>query len=41
MKEEMKALVDELFACKVPDVSPGGKPIIQIISVEDLDKGFQ
>ena len=41
MKEEMKALVDELFACKVPDISPGGKPIIQIISVEDLDKGFQ
>jgi DNA mismatch repair protein MutL len=41
MKEEMKALVDELFACKVPDVSPGGKPIIQIISVEDMDKGFQ
>ena len=41
MKEEMKALVDELFACKVPDVSLGGKPIIQIISVEDMDKGFQ
>ena len=41
MKEEMKALVDELFACKVPDVSPGGKPIIQIITVEDMDTGFQ
>jgi DNA mismatch repair protein MutL len=33
---EMKALVEELFACKVPDLSIDGEPIIRIIATENL-----
>ncbi len=28
-KEEMMAVIDRLFACKVPDVSPDGKPVVK------------
>ena len=33
---EMKALVEELFACKVPDISIDGEPIIRIIATEKI-----
>lgn len=33
---EMKALVEELFACKVPDLSIDGEPIIRIIATDKL-----
>lgn len=39
--EEMQALVDDLFACKVPSVSPSGKIIIINMSFEEIEKRFQ
>lgn len=39
--EEMSDLVDKLFACKMPYYSPGGKPAIIKLSLEDLEKNFQ
>lgn len=38
---EMQDLVDKLFACKQPNVSPNGKPIITILGLEELDKRFK
>ncbi len=40
-KEEMISLIDELFACEMPYVSPSGKPTLITISLEDMDKKFQ
>jgi DNA mismatch repair protein MutL len=37
---EAQALVDNLFACKEPALSPDGKPTIQIITMEEIDKRF-
>ena len=37
---EMKLLIDNLFMCETPNYSPGGKNIIQIISMEEIDKKF-
>ena len=39
--EEMEDLFDNLFACSSPNYSPGGKPVIIIITLEDLDKRFK
>lgn len=39
--EEMQGLVDDLFACKVPSVSPSGKAIIVNYSVDEIEKRFQ
>ncbi len=36
-KEEMMAVIDRLFACKVPDVSPDGKPVLKIMSVNEIE----
>ena len=36
--QEMQHLVDSLFACTQPDISPEGKPTLTIIGVEELDK---
>jgi DNA mismatch repair protein MutL len=38
---EMEDLFDTLFACSAPNYSPKGKPIISIITVEDIDKKFK
>ena len=38
---EMEDLFDTLFACKAPNYSPKGKPVISIISLEDIDKRFK
>jgi DNA mismatch repair protein MutL len=35
---EMWELVDQLFACNNPNNTPGGKPIINIVKLEDLEK---
>lgn len=40
-KEEMNAMIDELFACEMPYVAPNGKPTIITVSLEDLEKRFQ
>ena len=40
-QNEMEDLFDTLFACSAPNYSPKGKPIISIITVEDIDKKFK
>ncbi|MCW3083706.1 MAG: mismatch repair protein MutL [Bacteroidetes bacterium] len=40
-QEEMNNLIDELFACKMPYSTPGGKPTVTTFSLEDLDKRFK
>ncbi len=39
-KEEQSALVDKLFACNIPDMSPNGKLVFKIIALEELEKMF-
>jgi DNA mismatch repair protein MutL len=39
-EKEQESLVNGLFACKDPNVSPFQKPTFITISVEDLDKKF-
>lgn len=36
--EEMQQLIDELFACKVPDVAPDGSRVLRIIQANEIDK---
>jgi DNA mismatch repair protein MutL len=38
---EMGDLFDSLFACSAPNYSPSGKPVINIITLEELDKRFK
>ncbi|MFD2289108.1 DNA mismatch repair endonuclease MutL [Pedobacter petrophilus] len=40
-QEEMNTLIDELFACKTPNFSVSGKPVIQTITLGELDKKFE
>jgi DNA mismatch repair protein MutL len=37
---EMRGLIDNLFMCETPNYSPSGKSIIQIISMEEIEKKF-
>lgn len=39
-KLELNALVDELFACKIPEVTPSGEAVFKMISLEDIEKMF-
>jgi DNA mismatch repair protein MutL len=39
-EKEQENIVNGLFACKEPDVSPFNKPTFITISVDDLDKKF-
>jgi DNA mismatch repair protein MutL len=36
--EEMIHLIDELFSCKVPDLTPEGKKVFTIIPLEQVDQ---
>jgi len=38
---EMEDLFDTLFACQSPNYSPKGKPVIIILTLEDIDKKFK
>jgi DNA mismatch repair protein MutL len=38
---EMENLFDTLFACQAPNYSPKGKPVISILTLEDIDKRFK
>lgn len=38
--DEMKELVDHLFACETPNFSPSGKSIISILSLDEIEKRF-
>jgi DNA mismatch repair protein MutL len=40
MPEEMKDLVDHLFACETPNYSPSGKLIISILNLEEIERRF-
>ncbi|HOS73061.1 MAG TPA: DNA mismatch repair endonuclease MutL [Bacteroidales bacterium] len=40
-QKEMEDLFDSLFACPSPNYSPGGKPVISIITMEELDRKFR
>lgn len=39
-REEREHLINQLFACKEPTVSPSNKPVFTTIDVSDLDKKF-
>lgn len=39
-QEEMNMLIEQLFACKAPNFSISGKPVIQTISLGELDRKF-
>lgn len=39
-ENEMEDLFDNLFACKSPNYSPKGKPVISILTLDDIDKKF-
>ena len=41
LKSEMEDLFDNLFACKSPNYSPKGKPVINILTLDDIDKRFR
>jgi DNA mismatch repair protein MutL len=40
-QREMEDLFDTLFACQSPNYSPKGKPVISILTLEDIDKRFK
>ncbi len=40
-QEEMNNLVEQLFACKVPDITPDGKPTIVKLGYDELLKKFK
>lgn len=40
-KEEMHALIDNLFACSAPETSPDGKPSLRIIRGDELMERFK
>jgi DNA mismatch repair protein MutL len=39
--EEMIAVIDRLFLCKVPNVSPVGKPVVKIIMLSEIEEMFK
>ncbi len=40
-QNEMEDLFDSLFACSTPNYSPKGKPVVNILTLEELDKRFK
>lgn len=36
--EEMQQIIDELFACKVPETAPDGSKILKILQLAEIDK---
>ncbi len=40
MPREMRELLDQLFACREPGLTPDGKAVFRIIPLEDIDKMF-
>jgi DNA mismatch repair protein MutL len=39
--EEMEGLIGQLFACKIPDLTPDGNPTMIVINFEELNKKFK
>jgi DNA mismatch repair protein MutL len=40
MAREMRELLDQLFACSEPGLTPDGKAVFRILPLEDIDKMF-
>ncbi len=40
-QNELERFFDMLFACSAPNYSPSGKPVINIIPMEDIEKKFR
>ncbi len=40
-EEEMKALIENLFACRMPYQSPTGKPTVQLLGLDELSEKFK
>ncbi len=40
-RSEMEELFDTLFACRAPNYSPEGKPVVSILTLEEIDKRFR
>ncbi len=40
-QEEMRVLIDQLFACSNPNYSPSGKPVLNIIETDAIEKSFK
>ena len=38
---EMEKIVEQLFACRVPDLTPDGKPVLHILGDEELARIFK
>jgi len=41
LAEEMEQLIDRLFACRSPNYSPSGKPVVSILTTDEIDKRFK
>ena len=39
-EQEMRSLVDQLFACKMPGMSPDGKPVVVTMPLNEIDQKF-
>jgi DNA mismatch repair protein MutL len=39
--EEMKAIINELFACETPNICPVGNPTTHIITLDDISRKFE
>lgn len=39
-EKEVNTLIDRLFATKIPDTSPDGKPVVRIIAREEIENKF-
>ncbi len=38
--EEVQVLIDRLFACREPQFTPGGKPVLTILQMEEIERRF-
>lgn len=41
MQQEVDAIVENLLSCRLPDISPDGKPTLSVIPFEELNKKFK
>lgn len=39
-EQEMEVLIDELFACEMPNTLPNGSPVVITLNLEDLNRQF-
>jgi DNA mismatch repair protein MutL len=39
--EEMSSIIDQLFACNIPNFTPDGKPVISVLETQELENRFK